>query len=152
MSEIDALAARPAIEALVFAYAERLDAGDFEGVGALFEDGGYGAEQGPLATGAAAVTALLRDFVILHADGTPRTKHLTTNLVIEVDESTGEARARSTFTVIQALPGEEPQMVALGRYRDRFTRGPAGWRFAERRAAVDLAGDLSHHLRRPAPA
>lgn len=142
---------RSAIEALVFAYAERLDAGDLAGVGTLFEAGSYGAEAGPLVSGAAAIEALLRDFVILHEDGTPRTKHLTTNLVIEVDEGGDAATARSYFTVVQALPGEEPRAIALGRYRDRFTRGPAGWRFAERRAAVDLAGDLSRHLRRPTP-
>jgi 3-phenylpropionate/cinnamic acid dioxygenase small subunit len=139
---------RAAIEALVFAYAERLDAGDLAGVGALFEVGSFGAEAGPLVSGAASVERLLRDFVILHEDGTPRTKHVTTNLVIEADEDGDDVTARSYFTVFQALPGEEPRAIALGRYRDRFTRGPGGWCFAERRAAVDLAGDLSRHLRR----
>ena len=142
---------RSAIEALIFAYAERLDAGDFAGVGALFAAGGYGAEAGPLAFGAAAVEALLRDFVILHEDGTPRTRHVTTNVVIELDEGGAAASARSYFTVVQALADEEPRTIALGRYRDRFSRAPDGWRFTERRAAVDLTGDLSRHLRRQAP-
>ena len=142
------MGARDEIEALIFAYAERLDAGDLAGVGALFAEGGYGAEAGPLAHGAAAVEALLRDFVVLHEDGTPRTKHVTTNLAIELDEDAGEARVRSYFTVIQGMPGEEPRPIVLGRYRDRFARGPGGWRFAERRASIDLVGDTSRHLRR----
>ena len=89
--------------------------------------------------------------VVLHEDGPPRTKHVTTNLVIELDEAAGEARVRSYFTVIQSMPGEEPRPIVLGRYRDRFARGPGGWLFAERRASIDLVGDTSRHLRRAPP-
>ena len=47
---------------------------------------------------------MLRDNVIVYDDGTPRTKHVTTNLAIEVDEDEGTAVSRSYFTVLQALP------------------------------------------------
>ena len=40
-------------------------------------------------TGRDAIEKMLRDNVIVHADGTPRTKHVTTNLAIEVDEEPG---------------------------------------------------------------
>ncbi|GHG01212.1 MULTISPECIES: hypothetical protein [Amycolatopsis] len=33
----------------------------------------------------------------------------------------------------------------------RFTRADHGWRFTERRATVDLVGDVSHHLRAKRP-
>src|SRR4029450_9181130 len=46
----------------------------------------------------------LRDAIILH-DGVPRTKHVITNLTIEVDEAAGTATARSYFTVLQATAG-----------------------------------------------
>ena len=39
---------------------------------------------------------MLRDSVIIYEDGTPRTKHVTTNLAIEVDEEAGTAVSRST--------------------------------------------------------
>jgi hypothetical protein len=47
---------------------------------------------------------MLRDNLIVYDDGTPRTKHVTTNIAVEVDEEAGTALARSYFTVLQALP------------------------------------------------
>ena len=38
------------------------------------------------------------------------------------------------------------QPIIAGRYVDSFTRTDDGWAWAERRFAVDLAGDLTHHL------
>jgi 3-phenylpropionate/cinnamic acid dioxygenase small subunit len=122
--------ARDAIAALVYAYAERIDGGDFEGVAELLAD--------------AEVTAEGTD---RHADGTPRTKHVTTNLVVDVDEISGTATARSYYTVLQAVPGELAlQPIVAGRYRDRFERVRGSWRFAGRHLVVDLVGDLGHHL------
>lgn len=143
---------RAAIEALIFAYAERLDAGDFAGVGSLFQEAGYGAEGAEPARGAAAVEALLRDFILLGKDGTPGTLHLTTNLVIEIDEPAGTATARSCFSVFQPDESGAPRAIALGRYRDAFVRENAGWRFDARRIRMEQTGDLSRHLRRaPGP-
>jgi hypothetical protein len=140
-------AARDAITALVHCYAERLDAGDLEGVARLFADATYGAEGGPVREGEAAVLAALRRAVVLH-DGLPRTKHVITNLVVEVDEDAGTAAARSYFTVLQATPTLALQPVLAGRYHDRFQRVGAAWRFAERRIHLDLVGDVSQHVRR----
>jgi hypothetical protein len=47
---------------------------------------------------------MLRDSLIVYVDGTPRTKHVTTNVAIEVDEEAGTAVSRSYFTALQALP------------------------------------------------
>src|SRR4029450_13331446 len=93
--------AQAAIARLIFRYAERIDAGDLAGVAALFEDASYGSVQGGTYRGSDAVREVLERVVILHA-GTPRTKHVTTNLVIDVDEVAGTAEARSYFTVLQA--------------------------------------------------
>jgi hypothetical protein len=139
---------RQTITALVHGYAERLDQGDFEGVARLFATGTYRSEKGPVRAGADAVLAALRDMVRLH-DGTPRTKHVITNLTIEVDEENGTAAARSYFTVLQATRELPLQVILAGRYHDRFARGDGEWRFAERIICIDLVGDLSQHLRKP---
>jgi 3-phenylpropionate/cinnamic acid dioxygenase small subunit len=83
-------------------------------------------------------------------DGTPRTKHVTTNLAIEVDEEGGTARSRSYFTALQALPDLALQPIVSGRYHDCFERHNGQWRFVERRVRTDLVGDVSRHLRRSA--
>jgi 3-phenylpropionate/cinnamic acid dioxygenase small subunit len=82
----------------------------------------------------------------MHEDGTPRTKHVTTNVLIEVDDVAGTAVARSYFTVLQAAEGLGLQTIVAGRYRDRFERHDGEWRFAERRFTTDLIGDVSRHL------
>jgi hypothetical protein len=80
--------------------------------------------------------------------GTPKTKHVTTNLIIEADAAVGTATCRSYFTVLQAVRGALPlQPIIAGRYHDRFVRtGDDGWRFDARHMIVDLVGDLSQHL------
>jgi 3-phenylpropionate/cinnamic acid dioxygenase small subunit len=140
------MSSRDAISDLVHLYAERLDLGDLEGVAALFADATYGTPGGPVRRGAAEVLAALRAAVRLH-DGVPRTKHVTTNLIVEVDDAAGTASARSYFTVLQAADGLPLQPVIAGRYHDRFARGGGAWRFAERRILLDLVGDLRAHLR-----
>ena len=136
-----------AIECLLYAYAERIDAGDFAGVAALFADGEIRAgEHGPAFRGADAVRRLYESTVRLYADGTPRTKHVTTNVIVDVDESAGTATARSYFSVLQQLDDFPLQVIVAGRYHDTFARVDGRWRFAVRRMHVDLQGDLRRHL------
>jgi hypothetical protein len=138
---------RGAIEGLIFRYAERIDRGDFAGLGELFADGVIAGPDGsPLARGGAEVQRLYERTTRRYADGTPRTKHVTSNLRVEVDEAAGRARADSYYTVLQALPDFPLQPIVAGRYEDRFERAGGVWRFAERRMFVELVGDLSRHL------
>ena len=138
---------RAAIEALVYGYAERIDAGDLAGVGALFDGAVYRSERGGRYEGAAAVTEILTRLVKLHADGTPRTKHVTTNVIVEIDDAAGTATARSYFTVFQRTDAVPLQAIVAGRYHDRFARAGEGWRFTDRLIYMDLVGDLHDHLR-----
>lgn len=138
---------RQAIEELIFAYAERLDEGDLEGLANLFDAGVYRSDRGGEYRGAEAVLAMLRSTVMLY-DGIPRTKHVITNVVIDVDEGSGTGRARSYYTVFQATAELPLQPVIAGRYRDRFARDGGVWHFAERFIHVDLVGDLGRHVRR----
>jgi len=137
-----------AIQNLIVTYAELVDDGDFAGLGALLADATFTGSSAPV-SGADAIEKMFRDMLIVYDDGTPRTKHVTTNIAIEVDEEAGTAVSRAYFTVLQALPGLALQPIVSGRYRDRFGRCDGQWRFAERRVLVDLTGDVSHHLRHP---
>jgi len=128
-------------------YAERVDLGDFEGVAALFEHATYRAEHGGEITsqeGAAAVLATFTAMVRKYPDGTPRTKHVTTNLMVEVDGDT--ATSRCYYTVFQQTDELPLQPIIGGRYHDRFERVDGVWRFADRLIFSDLIGDLSRHL------
>ena len=136
-----------AIENLLGEYCERIDAGDFAGVGALFAAGALADEHGTeLARGAEAVAAFYAKGTRLH-DGSPRTKHLVVNSIVDVDEGAGTATARSSYLVLQGVPGQPLQPIITGRYRDSFARTDGAWHFVERRFFVDLLGDLSSHLR-----
>lgn len=141
------MSSRDEIAALIFGYAERLDAGDFDGVAELFVHAAYGPAGGPALRGKEEVLNVLRSLVLLY-DGIPRTKHVTTNLAADVDEERDAATARSYFTVLQATDELPLQPIVAGRYEDRFARVEGKWRFSERIIYMDLQGDLSRHLRR----
>ena len=134
------------IASLIYSYAERIDAGDLQGVAALFADATYRSQAGTEYRGAAAVLEILGRMVILY-DGSPRTKHVTTNLLIDVDEAAGVAQARSYYTVFQATEVLPMQSIIAGRYPDRFERRSVDWHFTDRLIFIDLVGDLTQHLR-----
>jgi hypothetical protein len=144
--------ARAQVAALVLTYAERLDLGDFEGVAALFADATYRADTpaGVVSQrGSDPVFATLNALVLTY-DGIPSTKHVTTNLIIDVEDDGRHATCRSYFSVVQGRPGFGPQIIVAGRYHDAFASGPPGpdgWHFTDRLIFTDLVGDVSHHLR-----
>ena len=133
---------------LLGTYCARIDAGDFDGVGALFERGALfaGDDATPLASGAEAVAAFYAQTTRRHDDGTPRTKHVVTNTVLDLADAAGTATARSDYVVFMATDGFALQPIIAGHYLDTFGRFAADWHFTERRFFVDLTGDLSHHL------
>ena len=138
--------AADAIRNLLGEYCERIDAGDFAGVGQLFAHGALADQHGnELARGAGPVEAFYAGGTLRH-DGSPRTKHLVTNVVLDVDEDAGRAEARSSYLVLQQVDDGPLQPIITGRYRDAFEHADGAWRFVERRFFVDLVGDLSRHL------
>ncbi|HEY3095442.1 MAG TPA: nuclear transport factor 2 family protein [Acidimicrobiia bacterium] len=135
-----------AIRALIHEYAERIDNGDLDGVASLFTDGTWSSPgRGTPLRGAEQVRRAY-DGVILY-DGIPSTKHVISNVTIEMADDRTTATARSYFTVLQARPDFPLQPVIAGRYHDRFERVDDAWRFADRQIIPDLIGDLSRHLR-----
>jgi 3-phenylpropionate/cinnamic acid dioxygenase small subunit len=133
-----------AIRNLLGTYCEVMDAGDWDGLGALFAHAGFTDENGTeITSGARGVAKLYGVMVQLH-DGSPRTRHLVSGPVIEVDG--GEAVCRSSFLVVQQV-GEGPlQAIAAGRYRDTFAVVDGSWCFTGRQFFLEQRGDLSSHM------
>ncbi len=136
------------ITALIHEYAARLDAGDLDGLAALFRDATLGSTRHDRRLAGVEQARTMYDDVILYDDGTPRTLHQLTNVTVHVEADGAHASARSCFTVLQAADDFPLQAILTGEYRDRFEVANGHWRFAERIVHPRLFGDLSHHMRR----
>src|SRR5947207_15782619 len=130
--EADDLAA---VTALVHSYAELLDGGDLDGVTQLFARAVWRSGGHELRT----QEQVRRSYagVVLY-DGVPRTKHVITNVTVEVATDRATAAARSYFTVLQALPDLPLQPIIAGRHHHRLARHPGGCDLREPANNVDL--------------
>ena len=140
---------RGEIENLLARYCELFDSGDMDGYVALFTDAHianhFASSDGP---------EELRAFFErngLFYDGKPHTRHVITNLHVEVAPDRLTARARSYVTVFQALTDFPLQPVFIGQYQDELVKVDGAWRFATRVCEPFLAGDLSRHAREYPP-
>jgi ketosteroid isomerase-like protein len=140
--------AAEAITKLIYTYAERIDAGDFAGVAELFAqatltfEGFDDAVRGP-----EAIERLYTRSTRRYEDGTPRTKHVMTNVMVDVADDGATASSRSYFTVLQAVPGALAlQPVIAGRYGHTYERADGRWRVTTMHVTIDLVGDLGHHM------
>jgi 3-phenylpropionate/cinnamic acid dioxygenase small subunit len=136
-----------AITALLFRYVECIDAADFDGIASLFADAVITNEgvDGEI-RGGDAVKGLYENTNRVHDDGTLRTRHLTANVFVDIEEDAARATARSAFVVFQQTAELPLQPIVTGRYRDRFERVDGRWRFAQRHIIVDHIGDVHEHL------
>ncbi len=133
------VSSRREIERLVYRYAELQDAADWDGMAELLADAEFEATSGVSWSGPE-IAERRRTNVVTYEDGTPRSKHVTTNLSIEIDEERGVAHAESYYTILQATGALPLQPIGSGRYVDRFERDDGRWRFAYRRSHLDLRG------------
>jgi 3-phenylpropionate/cinnamic acid dioxygenase small subunit len=137
---------------LVHRYPELIDAGDFDGVAELLRDavvvfaGNEGAVLGEV-SGIDAVKAMYRG-VRIYPDGTPRTRHVISNEVVEVDEAEGTAVCRYYITVFQQTDDFPLQPVWANRYEDELRRVDGRWRIERRLGSGHMPGDTSRHLSR----
>jgi uncharacterized protein (TIGR02246 family) len=140
--------ASEAITKLIYTYAERIDAGDFAGVAELFEHATLTFEGfGDAVAGRDAIEALYTRSTRRYEDGTPRTKHVMTSVMVDVADDGARASSRSYFTVLQAVPGALAlQPVIAGRYRHTYDGAGGRWRVATMHVTIDLVGDLAHHM------
>jgi 3-phenylpropionate/cinnamic acid dioxygenase small subunit len=142
-----------AVTNLLFRYAELVDLGDFDGVGQLLADAVITVEGVPgEQRGAGMIAGVMATWTRRYADGTPRTSHVLSNPIVEVDDAGTTATVRSKYTVFQQTDELALQPVIAGRYHDRFEKVDGTWRFATRHLFTDLTGDLSRHLLQGLPA
>ena len=132
-----------AITTLVYRYCELIDSGDFDAYVKQFEHGSMG---GRAKGDTASLRQWITDNMVLH-DGSPCTRHLMNNLIVEVDEAADTAKARSYVTVLHTAPGQALAIVGTAQYHDQFERVGGTWRWAERVVVNSLSGDSSRHTR-----
>lgn len=145
---VEAAMAVHAITKLIYSYAERIDEGDFAGVAEVFEHASLTFEGFDDAiSGRDAIEKLYTNTTRRYDDGTPRTKHVMTNVIVDIADDGVHASSRSYFTVLQAVPGELVlQPVIAGRYRHTYERLAGRWRVATMHIIIDLTGELGHHM------
>src|SRR5271166_5589708 len=126
---------------LLYRYAELIDTGDLIGAAALFTHAKINITGSAQPQDNQAVLAVWRSHMKIYPCGTPRTKHVITNPIVEIDEIAGTATCRSYYTVVQATDELPLQIVAAGRYHDAFERVDGAWRFSYRDySMLDLKG------------
>jgi 3-phenylpropionate/cinnamic acid dioxygenase small subunit len=132
-----------AIRNLMFRYCELMDAGDIDTVADMFSDATIIGDDGTkLAEGRDEVRAMYaRGNRRERTSGGRRSKHLTTNVYVEVDEDANTGIARSYWILLVSTSSDDPvRPILAGSYHDKFARVDGTWRFAERTFVVDLVG------------
>ena len=131
-----------ACERLVLRYSRALDVGDMDAAADCFaEQGSFARPMAPdqVLVGRAAIRDSLRT-----RPASLRTRHLSTNIMVEV-ESRDAASAISYLTMVSSAPagGVPPPYVSpgplwFGEMRDRFIREGGTWKFLERRGSIQI--------------
>jgi uncharacterized protein (TIGR02246 family) len=112
-------------------YCQLLDDGDFERWIELFADDARLIFAGQISDGRPSIRAYMER--VQPPEG--RGKHITANIVVDVD---GDSASAHTDYLFVRPTDEGPVPVAIGRYDDELVRDGARWRFRQR--AISLLG------------
>jgi 3-phenylpropionate/cinnamic acid dioxygenase small subunit len=135
------------ISNLLYRYAECLDSGQLVEAAELFRHARIKVQSQGDFLDHTALLGIWQQRIKLYACGTPRTKHVISNPIIDIDEAAGTATIRSYYTVLQGTDDLPLQPVAAGRYHDEFERIGDVWRFSFRDYShLEMIGDLTGHL------
>jgi hypothetical protein len=145
---MDKMVIESAISRLIATYAHYLDDGKFSEIADMMSHSTFDVLD-QLATGRDEVKAFLMGGVQLHGDGTPRTWHSLSNILIDIEPSGDRALSISYFTVHQELEGFPLQPICTGRYHDTFECHEGEWRFTARAVQPRLFGELRFHVVSP---
>jgi hypothetical protein len=137
------------ISNLVYRYAELIDLGDFDALGRLFTHAEITSDlSDDVRVGAEAATAQFVEWTRRYPDGTPRTKHIMSNHIIELGADGTTAKGRLYYTVLQQTEELALQPIIAGRYHDEYKIIDGAWAFTKRHYINELFGDLSAHMLR----
>ncbi|RAU43849.1 MULTISPECIES: nuclear transport factor 2 family protein [unclassified Pseudomonas] len=139
------ISAEREIGRLISTYSYLLDSGKFDEVAKLLKHATLEVP-GATAEGEADIEKFLISGVQRHEDGTPRTWHAVSNMLIDVDVEQGSATSKSYFTVHQELKGFPLQAICAGHYHDTFCKLNGSWHFVRRAVTAHLMGDLKFHV------
>jgi 3-phenylpropionate/cinnamic acid dioxygenase small subunit len=142
------MGARDPILHLIHRYAVVIDTGDFDGLAELFEHGEWTVEGSPPQIGRKDILEMTAQ-IRIYEDGTPRTKHFTSHVDLDVEEDAGKATGECYVTVFQQTDDFPLQPIFVGHYFDDFERVDGAWRFKRRFIRHHLVGDMSAHLKSP---
>jgi len=132
------------ITRLVHSYARLLDGGDVNGVVALFEHSTWRSlPNGSALRGSAEVRPVYEN--LLAREGGLQTKHLITNLSIDVEPGATTASSHCYWTVLRNAPGQPIGITLSGQYADRFEKCDGHWRFVDRLITIDQTSEPSDH-------
>ena len=139
---------RTQITHLINQYGFTIDTGDLQGFAQLFENAEWTVEGTEPRVGTQQVLDALST-VRIYEDGTPRTKHIVSNLDLEINEVNNSAQSQCYVTVFQQTNDFPLQAIFCGHYFDRFQRVEGLWQFSQRIIRYMMVGDLSAHLNEP---
>lgn len=134
------------IKALLNEYAYRVDTGDLDGFLDLFEKGEWSVAGSTVSHGRQELFDNVISNIIIYADGTPKTRHVTANVSLSIDEAGGTASGQRYVTVLQQTDELPLQTIFSGHYFDEFVKDDGRWRFARTVVRHPLVGDMSAHL------
>ena len=135
-----------AIDNLLVDYCLTLDTGRIDDCAALFENAEFTFEGFSTVHGSEGVKGVFGN-IIVYQDGTPRTRHLLTNVQIDVAEDGKSASSQSYLSVLQRADGTPLQPIFAGHYVDDFINVKGRWQFSRRYVQAPLFGDMSRHMR-----
>ncbi|SFK07820.1 SnoaL-like domain-containing protein [Pseudovibrio ascidiaceicola] len=124
-------------------YSFTLDGGDLEGFAELFTDGEWGME-GSMHQGKEALLAGVLSTVLLQPDGTPKTRHISTNIQLEIDMEACIATCKRYGLVIQQTADLPLKPIFSADYFDTFSKVDDVWCFKKCELKRAFVGDLSH--------
>ena len=139
---------RTQITHLINQYGFTIDTGDLQGFAQLFENAEWTVEGTEPRVGTQQVLDALST-VRIYEDGTPRTKHIVSNLDLEINEVNNSAESQCYVTVFQQTNDFPLQAIFCGHYFDRFQRVEGLWQFSQRIIRYMMVGDLRAHLNEP---
>lgn len=140
------MSAATEINTLLNEYAYRVDTGDLDGFLDLFEHGEWSVEGSTVSRGRKELSDNVISNIIIYDDGTPKTRHVTANVSLDIDEGAGKASGQRYVTVLQQTDKLPLQTIFSGHYFDDFVKENGRWRFEKTVVRHPLVGNMSEHL------